>query len=314
MKILIAEDDVVTLRILRASLEKWGYDVVAAETGIEAWDALMRNDIAIAILDWMMPGMDGIEVCRKARGIGDRDYVYIILLTAKEGKNDIVTGLDAGADDYMVKPFNKLELHSRIQVGERIVRLERRLQSALRKFEALSETDDLTQLCNHGTILKRLAEEMSRSQRENKPLSVIMADIDHFKRINDNYGHITGDHVLLEVAGKIKSVSRPYDVVGRYGGEEFLVILPNTDEKEARGIAERIHTCVRDNPVNLGSESVMVSISISVGVGTIPAAMEATSETIIRAVDAALYRAKDKGRNRVEWVTDEDFHKKPVQV
>jgi len=314
MKILIAEDDAVTLRLLNVSLEKWGYEVVTAETGIEAWDVLMRNDIGIAVLDWMMPGMDGLEVCRKARQISDRDFIYIILLTAREGKSDIVTGLNAGADDYMIKPFDRDELRSRVRVGERMVRLERSLQSAIRKFEALSKTDDLTQLCNHGAILTRLTEEMSRSQREDTPLSVVMADIDLFKRINDNFGHIIGDRVLLDVSRKIKSVSRPYDIVGRYGGEEFLIILPGTDEQEARTVAERIHNCVREFPVDLGPNLVEICVTISVGVGTIPPSMDMTTDTIIRAVDAALYRAKDNGRDRVEEISEKDLQKKPVQV
>jgi diguanylate cyclase (GGDEF)-like protein len=155
---------------------------------------------------------------------------------------------------------------------------------------------------------------MSRSQREDAPLSVIMADIDHFKKINDSYGHLVGDRVLLEVARRIKSVSRPYDSVGRYGGEEFLIILPGTDEEEACNVADRIHEAVRDNPVEITAQGLVVSITISVGVGTVPRSRIVGEDAIIRAVDAALYRAKDKGRDRVESVIVEDFQRRPVQV
>jgi len=239
-----------------------------------------------------------------------RGYTYVIFLTAKEGKTDIVTGLDSGADDYVVKPFHKDELRSRVKVGRRMVRLERSLQQANRKLQIMAVTDSLTELFNHAAILTRFAEERSRSQREGTPLSVIMADIDFFKTVNDKYGHVAGDKVLLEVARRIKGASRQYDSLGRYGGEEFMVVLPGTDAEEARDVADRLHHEVGNSPFDIGSQS--INVSISVGYGTIPWMMDIEEESIIRAVDAALYRAKENGRDRVESIHDEDFQRKPV--
>ena len=191
-----------------------------------------------------------------------------------------------------------------------MVRLERSLQRANRRLKILAVTDSLTEFYNHGAILSRFTEEMSRSRREAIPLSLIMADIDHFKAVNDRYGHMAGDKVLLEVARRIRSVSRPYDSLGRYGGEEFLVILPGTDEREALGVAERLHDRVGGEPVDIDGRP--VAVTISVGVGTVPFGMEIDDGAAIRAVDAALYRAKEEGRDRVCCVAVEDFLGKPV--
>jgi len=311
MKVLIAEDDIVSRHVLKANLQKWDYEVVVAKDGLEAWNHFQGEDIApLAILDWMMPEMDGLEVCRRIRKRTEGDYVYIILLTAKEGKTDIVTGLDAGANDYVVKPFDKDELRSRVKVGERMVLLERSLQEANRQLKISAMTDSLTELYNHGAVLDRFSEEMSRSRRECLPLSVVMADIDFFKSVNDNYGHLAGDKVLKEVARRIKSACRPYDSIGRYGGEEFLVVLPGTDEEEAWMVAERLHDRVRHDPIQISAGS--INVSISVGVGTVPWELEVDEEAVIRAADAALYRAKEQGRDRVIKVKETDFVHKTV--
>ena len=310
MKVLIAEDDRVSRRILKATLERWGYEVSVAEDGREAWEKIQSDDVPLVILDWMMPEMDGLEVCRRIRSKDDGDYTYVIFLTAKEGKTDIVTGLDSGADDYVVKPFHKDELRSRVKVGRRMVQLERSLQQANRKLQVMAVTDSLTEFFNHAAILTRFAEERNRSQREGIPLSMIMADIDFFKSVNDKYGHVAGDKVLLEVARRIKRASRQYDSLGRYGGEEFMVVLPGTDAEEARDVAGRLHQEVGNSPIDIGSQS--ISVSISVGYGTIPWMMAIDEESIVRAVDVALYRAKENGRDRVESILDEDFQRKPV--
>jgi two-component system, cell cycle response regulator len=312
MKILIAEDDVVSRRVLAANLEKWGHEVVVAADGAEAWEIFQREDVGLAILDWMMPEMDGLEVCRRIRATEGREYVYIIFLTAKEGKSDIVTGLDSGADDYVIKPFHKDELQSRVKVGKRMVELERSLQSANRKLKILSITDSLTEFYNHGAILSRFAEEMERRKRECRPVSMIMADLDHFKRVNDTYGHQAGDKVLLEVARRIKSACRQYDNLGRYGGEEFLIILPGTDEREAQVVAERLHESVRSEPFDIGTEK--INVTISQGLGTVPWDLEIGEDEVIRAADAALYRAKEEGRDRVVIISTEDLGRKPVNT
>ncbi len=206
MKVLIAEDDPISRRILEANLKSWGYDVATASDGDEAWDMVKDSGIPLVILDWMLPGIDGLELCRRIRARRESEYTYIIFLTSKEEKKDIITALDAGADDYIAKPFHQEEFRSRVKGGERVIRLERNLQDANSKLQILAITDSLTGLYNHGAILSRMGEELIRCQREGGSLSLIMADIDFFKKINDNHGHIAGDRVLIEVASRIKNI------------------------------------------------------------------------------------------------------------
>ncbi len=297
MKVLIAEDDMVSRIVLEANLKKWGYDVIVTTNGQDAWEVAQENDISIAVLDWMMPKMDGLEVCRKIRERENVKYTYVLFLTARERKADIITGFEAGADDYVSKPFHQEELRSRIKVGERVVTLERDLQAANEKLQILAVTDSLTKVQNRGAIIARLIEELSRSKREKLPLGLIMLDIDHFKMINDKYGHLAGDRVLVELSARLRGVCRPYDVVGRYGGEEFLVLLPGTDEAETFQIADRLHSSIRSTPVKIDTQDLWITVSAGAG-SLLPE--EGVEETqLIRAVDQALYQAKESGRDRV---------------
>ena len=201
---LIVEDDPVSRRVLESCLREWNYRVIALDNGLDAWSLLQQQDAPqMVILDWMMPGLDGIELCRRIRSHKTGPYKYVLLLTAKGRKEDVVAGLDAGADDYLTKPFDVNELRARVRSGKRILELQDaslRVQTAL-QFE--SAHDHLTGLWNRGAIMDLLHRETQRSERTGDPLGIMMADLDHFKRINDSYGHQTGDAVLREVARRL---------------------------------------------------------------------------------------------------------------
>jgi diguanylate cyclase (GGDEF)-like protein len=295
VKILIADDDRVSRHLLEVAVASMGHDVIVADNGTDAMEALMAPDgPRLAVLDWMMPGVDGVEVCRAVRG-RPAPYTYVILLTARDRHADMLHALDAGADDFLRKPCDAVELRVRLKAGVRIIALQQDLletQAAL-KFEATH--DRLTGLWNRGTILDHLSREMSRARREGSTVSVMLADIDHFKRINDEHGHAMGDKVLCELAVRMQAVLRDYDGVGRYGGEEFLVVLP-ADLDSARDVAERIRAAVAASPIADGDDSVWTSTSIGVAASTL-AGYDPTA--VVRAADAALYRAKAAGRNQV---------------
>lgn len=299
MRILVAEDDRVTLRLLESCLKKWGHEVVACSDGVEAWEILQKEGAPkLAILDWMMPGMNGVDICREARNLSMRQYVNIILLTSKSRKEDVVEGLEAGADDYIVKPFDRNELKVRVRAAARMVRLQEDLRTALEHSEFRASHDPLTRLFNRGSIIEALQKELSRSGREGTQVSVIIGDVDHFKRVNDDYGHLAGDRVLREIAERIVSSIRPYDFAGRYGGEEFMVVLPGCSQEDARQTAERLCSRIADNPV-VTSEGVF-SITMSFGAAGSDVADATDMDSIIRCADQALYTAKNAGRNRVE--------------
>ena len=298
MKILLAEDDRVTRRLLESQLKKWGYSVLLAENGLEAMEILNRPDgPRLALLDWMMPKLDGTEVCSRLRQSGREDYVYVLLLTSKSRREDVAAGLKAGADDYVVKPFDPVELKARLKVGERVVGFSQGLLSANGMLRTLAMTDELTGLLNHGAILKRLHEEHSRHGRTGLPLGVIMADIDHFKAVNDTYGHEAGDRVLATVAGAIRAGCRPYDVLARFGGEEFVILLPATDLGHTATVAERIRALVEEARTPLEGQE--LGVTISLGVACLRSSRPIAPEGLLRSADRALYKAKNAGRNRV---------------
>ena len=225
MDILIADDDPVSRRLLQVSLGHAGYRVISAANGLEALQALDAVDYPrLCVLDWMMPELDGVDVCRKIREQAREPYVYVILLTSKAGQKEIVEGLESGADDYIVKPFDLHELKARLRSGRRILDLQQELVSARELLRTQATHDSLTGLLNRAAILDLLNKELSRSIRKKEPVATIMADLDHFKHINDTYGHQAGDAVLRQAASRMQSALREYDAMGRYGGEEFLVV------------------------------------------------------------------------------------------
>ncbi len=291
MRVLIADDDPTALLLLESALEEWGYEVVSARDGTEAWDILCRADApSLAILDWMMPGLDGVEICRKVRHRSEPFYVYLILLTGKARNQDIVLGMDSGADDYVSKPFEEQELRVRLRAGRRIVEL----QDALR---IQATHDSLTGVWNRRTIFEILRRESARVEREGTSLGVIMGDLDHFKMINDTFGHPAGDAVLCEASRRMGNALRPDDALGRYGGEEFLVVMPGSDLAGSMGIAERMRRAIEETPVAITAGTTPVTISLGAASGK---GSNLDSDLLVRMADQALYRAKQRGRNRVE--------------
>src|SRR3954471_11959364 len=244
----------------------------------------------------MMPAIDGVEVCRKVRGTTREPYVYIILLTAKGHSTEIIQGLEAGADDYITKPFDLQELKARLRAGKRILKLQEQVVRAREQLRVQATYDSLTGLFNRMAILEALDREVSRSNREKKPLAVIMADLDHFKDINDTYGHQAGDDVLQETARRMLSSLRAYDCVGRYGGEEFLIVAPGSDLKGAAELAERLRHNVSAKPVLVSDVNIPITLSLGMAISTTHLNQ---SDQLLRQADEALYVAKRAGRNRV---------------
>ena len=302
MRILVADDDRLTLESLTERLRRGGYEVTSCEDGDQAWEKATSKDhrYDMMVLDWMMPGIDGLELCRRLRRRTDSPYVYLIVMTVKGTPEDVVEGLDAGADDYLVKPFAWEELDARVRAGGRIVALQNELIEAREALRVQAMQDPLTKILNHGAIMDSLLREVSRAHREDAPLSLILADLDDFKRINDEHGHVVGDKVLVEVARRMRSCLRPYDAVGRYGGEEFLTVLPNTRPDTAVALAERVRSIVSTQPFLV--EGVEVSVTLSQGVATWPDPRPIAGERLIQAADRALYAVKHAGRNGVHAV------------
>jgi two-component system cell cycle response regulator len=299
VKILIAEDDAISRRLLDTILRKWGYDVVISHDGTQAWDELQKDDSPrLAILDWMMPGMDGVEVCGKVRDRTGSPYVYILLLSAKSQREDLVKGLESGADDYITKPFDANELKVRLRAGRRILDLQEQLMSAQEALRDQASRDPLTGIWNRNTIFDVFRRELARAQREEAQISIVMLDIDHFKDLNDTHGHMAGDAVLREFTRRIANSLRPYDGVGRYGGEEFLVVLPGCELESAMKHAERLRALMADTPFDTSEGRHTVTCSL--GVASTCSAPLNDMDSLIRSADAALYRAKRNGRNRVE--------------
>ena len=291
MRVLIVDDDAFQRRILHAQLVRLGYDVCEAENGESAWRQLQQDPAPIVITDWMMPQLDGPGLIAQIRGAALPGYTYIILLTAKDRRTDVVAGLDAGADDYLTKPCDAHELRARVAIGARIVELERQLRVA-------RDTDALTGLWNRRAITSAAEAELARSRRSSELLSVALLDIDHFKHVNDSYGHQAGDQALRLVAAVVRQNVRPYDVVGRWGGEELLLIFVGATMAEAEAIAERVRAKIAAAPLTL-TDGRQIAVTASVGIASTEADEARTLETLVHDADGALYRAKADGRNRV---------------
>jgi diguanylate cyclase (GGDEF)-like protein len=276
-------------------LTKWGYQAVMARSGTEAWRILeSENAPRLAILDWMMPGMDGLEICRRIRSANREPYIYILLLTARTESQDLIEGMDAGADDYLTKPFNAHELRVRLHAGRRILNLQEELLKAREALREQATHDGLTGLLNRTGILEKLDDELSRAARTGTPVSVLMADLDLFKSINDTRGHLVGDAVLREAARRLKAAARRYDSVGRYGGEEFLIVLPGCNVFDAAIQGERMREAIGSMPFLAPSQPLRLTASLGVACSS-----DCAPEVLVREADDALYLAKAGGRNRV---------------
>jgi len=293
MRIMLVEDSAVERHQIAGHLQKWNLNFTAAKDGAEAWRMLEGEDPPnLVLLDWMLPEVDGIELCRRIRTLGGGGtYIYTVMLTAKDRKSHLLTAMAAGADDYLGKPVDASELRARILVGKRILELQQSLRFA-------ATHDFLTKLFNREEILASLRREIARSEREQKSVTVILADLDHFKTVNDSLGHAAGDMVLKDVAERLRTDLRAYDLVGRYGGEEFLLILPNCDLAVGRRRADEIRGIVSKSAVI--TTFAKIAVTVSMGVTATDLTSPCTAESLLQQADCALYRAKQKGRNRVE--------------
>ncbi|MDX1978745.1 MAG: diguanylate cyclase [Bryobacteraceae bacterium] len=298
MRILIAEDSGPSRLVLERTLAKWGYDVISCRDGASAWSELQKDDAPrLAILDWMMPGYSGPDICRMLRLRSQEPYTYVLLLTSRTQKEDLVEGMESGADDYLTKPFDQSELGVRIGAGMRLLRLQNELVNARERLRDLAMRDSLTGVWNRRSILDVLEKERARARRENVSVGVLMLDLDHFKSINDTYGHTAGDAVLQEAARRLSGSVRPYDGVGRYGGEEFLVVLPGCEEAAIRNRADAMRAGIAADPID--ADGNQIRITASFGCTVFRPQDEITLSDVIRAADEALYEAKREGRNRV---------------
>lgn len=296
MKLLVADDSSVSRMMLSAVTKEWGYEVIVTENGEEAWEEMQKqNAPRLLLLDWEMPIMNGIEVCQRVVEKYQDNPPYILLLTSRTESDDIVEGLSKGANDYISKPFDTAELQVRLQVGKRMLEMQDKLNATLKEMRDLASHDALTGILNRRAILEALPKEIKRVERQNRVLCIGMCDIDHFKAINDTHGHLAGDEVLIEVTKRMQTALRVYDLIGRYGGEEFLVIV-NTDSDNLLTTFERICQIISETPINIGESSINVTISCGV---TLYQDDNNDMTSILARADKALYKAKNSGRNQV---------------
>lgn len=294
VRVLIAEDEPISRRMLENALKSWGYEVIVTRNGQEAWKALNTSDRpGLVILDWMMPGANGVEICRWLRSCDSQTYTYIILLTARNFEGDMVTALEAGADDYIVKPFKAEELKYRLQIGQRIIEQEKKILN-------LAQIDDLTGLLTRRAFREKMEIDLDRFRKEAGCFGIIIGDIDNFKVVNDTYGHQVGDQVLQFFARCLRNNSRTDDYVGRYGGEEFIIGVPGANLQETKEVAERFRKAIETSLIPLLSLDHAIFITASFGVDCVDAANRRNrgSDELIHNADEALYMAKNQGRNR----------------
>lgn len=293
--VLVAEDDPMFRTILKRWLETWGYPVTVAEDGEQAWAILQQEaQPELLILDWVMPGVDGAELCHRIRARQRAPYQYILLVTAKDNTDDVVAGLDAGADDYLTKPFERNELRARMRVGKRILTLQDGLIRAREDLRFQATHDALTGIWNRRAVFDLLQRELERATRSMSATGLLMLDLDHFKEVNDTYGHLAGDAVLREAAARVIQVVRSYDLVGRHGGEEFLVVLPGCDSNQVLQSAERVRAIIEATPIIVDRFAIRVTVSV----GATSATSGTSQKELLGIADAALYQAKKAGRNR----------------
>jgi len=303
MQALVVDDSAVYRKLIGDYLRSWGFGVTLAENGSKAWRILEQPDSPkLALLDWVLPDLDGIELCKRIRQAdSSRPYIYVILLTSNEGRQNMLEAMQAGADDYLVKPFDELELKARLLVGKRILDLQDELVSARESMRHAATHDSLTGLMNRGEIFSMLERELERARREHTRMGVVLCDIDRFKSVNDTLGHLFGDEALREIGRRLREQLRVYDSVGRYGGEEFLMILPNCDLPNVLMRANQLRESVANTPVVCSGKERLITMSMGIAVSDGGGKQEL--EALLNRADAGLYAAKEKGRNRVEHFT-----------
>src|SRR5262245_28867446 len=297
MRVLLADSDPDRLRQLEGWLRKWGYDVTPSRNGVDAWSKLESERVPIvAILAWRMEGMLGIDVCRRLRLHPDLPTAYVMLLVDARGQEDLYDGLNAGADDFLLAPLDPFEMRARIRTGARIVETELALKASQDALRVQSTRDGVTGSWNHASILDLLDKERERARRKSGSVGVVLADLDEFRKVNETLGHPVGDEVLREAARRMNSSVRPYDAVGRYGGEEFLIVLPGSDGLGALTVAERIREAFARRPVHTSAGP--VPLTLSLGVAAEGGEIAGDTSSLLRAADSALKRAQQTGKNR----------------
>jgi two-component system cell cycle response regulator len=309
MRILIAEDDSLSRTLLERTLQRAGYEVIVTEDGARAVQELDKEDPPRhALLDWIMPGLNGAEFCPELRTRKNKRYTYPILLSSKESKQDIVQGVESGADDYLTKPFDAGELKARLRAGQRILDLEDRLVEGRESMRFQATHDLLTSLWNRSVIVELLLREVHRYRRERNYTAVLMCDIDHFKSVNDSLGHAAGDDVLREVSRRLRTSVRSYDMVGRYGGEEFLVVLNKCDPASAVHRTENLRQSIFSRPIHLAPPQLTVRISLGLALSSdFP---RCDVEELLNHADMALCAARASGRNCVRIAQPESTDKR----
>ncbi len=296
--ILLAEDSAIYRHLIESHLKEWGFDFACARDGKEAWKLLMKRDAPrLALLDWVLPEIDGIDLCRRLRERpANEPYTYTILLTSKNRQHEMLEAMDAGVDDFLAKPFDPLELKARLLVGKRIVDLQQKLVAANDALHFSASHDFLTGAWNRAEILAFMHRELARARRDATPVGIVLVDVDHFKNVNDEFGHETGDSVLKEVTNRLSGSLREYDGIGRYGGEEFLLVIPGCNLATTVRRANQIRESISSRPISTLQGAITVTVSMGVTIGE----PSTNSELLLRQADMALYQAKHHGRNRVE--------------
>ena len=312
LNILIAEDDTSTRRVLKKTLEQWGHKVIATDNGAEAWNTFQKDPFCLVITDWIMPNLDGLELCQKVRqhAIQFDSPVYVMLLTSRGSVQDLAAALNSGADDFIAKPFSQDELRARVQTGVRIVSLQQQLVGARKEMERLALTDSLTGLFNRRALIEIMKKDEDRMRRAGESIGIVLGDIDNFKRINDSFGHQTGDTILKVVAECLQASIRTGDHAGRWGGEEFVLVLPGADVIQCAEISERCRALLESQRITLSGGEVLQA-SASFGVAATEGSDRIDIMSLVQQADEAMYWAKNSGRNRVKiYIEPKNTHRK----
>ena len=299
-KVLIIDDSPVARKLVELPLLEKGYRLLLATSGQSGVELFEKHRPDVVITDWVLPDLSGQEVCQRIRSSSQDSYAYVIVLTAQTGKENLVKALALGADDYLTKPFHRGELLARVGVGARITGLHRQVEAKNKQLEELALTDALTGLPNRRAIEDWAASQLSNAARHGFPFWVALADLDHFKQVNDTFGHDAGDAVLKRFSKILKSSLRRGDLCGRLGGEEFLLVLTHTDKENALKVIDRIRLELSSTPVTFGGCT--VGVTASFGLAGFEGSQKASALAPLRQLaDAALYSAKRAGRNRIEF-------------
>ncbi len=300
MQVLIADDERIPRTLLTRMVQGWGYDAIEADSGETAWEILNQPDPPrIAIIDWVMPVMNGVEICNGLQNRADAPLIYTILLTSKTDEASLVFALEQGAHDFLTKPASPAELRARLLVGKRFIRADDRLNESLVRMEQMATTDALTGIANRRHFFQLAERELSRAQRKNSPIALMMIDVDHFKEINDNHGHAAGDAALRHLVATCQLGLRRSDIIARFGGDEFVILLPDCDTEMAKQTAERLKEAVCATPVQEQEKQFEIHVTIGITTTTKNNLPRDTITTLLRLADEALYEAKAAGRNRI---------------